>query len=149
MADPTLLSQSELQRNGFIWLNRELPSPSGPQAHSNNIARLTNQLQAAVKDLWPNRYGSRYRSVRVLLTHWAADDLGVRNEVRLLEHVFSDLYRYNVSIYSIPNHQPDRALKRRVIEFVDDDQQDTLLIFYYAGHAFLNPSRHDVTVWAA
>jgi hypothetical protein len=37
-----------------------------------------------------------------------------------------------------PRLPTDRALKRRVVEFVEDDQQDTLLIFYYAGHACLN-----------
>jgi hypothetical protein len=90
--------------------------------------------------------------VKVLLTQWAADDLGVSRELDMLRRVFVDFYRFDVSIYMIPNHQPDRALKRQVIEFidvVDDDQQDILLIFYYAGHAFLNPTRHDSPLWAA
>jgi len=83
------------------------------------------------------------------MTHWEADDLGVTREVDILSHVFADLYRFGVADYTIPNYQPDRALKRRVIDFVDDDQQDTLLIFYYAGHASLSPNRSGFPTWVA
>jgi hypothetical protein len=110
---------------------------------------LTSQLQAGVKDVWQNRHGSRYRNVQALCVYWDADDLGVVEEVEVLKHVFSDLYNFDVSKYEIPSHQPDRALKRRVLDFVEQDHQDTLLIFYYAGHAFINPNRHDAPIWAA
>lgn len=83
------------------------------------------------------------------MTHWEADDLGVMEEIRILSHVFADLYHFEVDEYAIPEYQPDRALKRRVIEFVEDDQCDTLLIFYYAGHASLSPNRSDSPIWVA
>jgi hypothetical protein len=37
--------------------------------------------------------------------------------------------------YQIPDEKPDRALKGRILEFLANDQDDSLLIFYYAGHA--------------
>lgn len=83
------------------------------------------------------------------MVHWEADDLGVIKEINALGHVFSDLYHYEVSIYAVPSHQSDRAFKRRVLDFVENDRQDTLLIFYYAGYAFLNPARNDSPVWKA
>jgi hypothetical protein len=70
-------------------------------------------------------------------------------EIDILSHVFADLYHFEVAEYIIPDYQPDRALKRRVIDFVEDDRHDTLLIFYYAGHASLNPNRSDSPVWVA
>ena len=85
----------------------------------------------------------------MLLTNWEADDLGVINEAKALEHVFVEFYRYDVSTYTIPSYQPDLGLTRRVIEFVDSGREDTLLIFYYAGHASINPNRHDSIIWVA
>lgn len=119
---------------------------------TNNVLQLANHLRDAVRSGWKNCYGPKYSNVKVLLTQWAADDLGVGREVDMLRRVFVDIYRFDVSIYRIPNHQPDRALKRQVINFIDvthEDQEDVLLVFYYAGHTFLNPTRYDSPVWAA
>lgn len=80
--------------------------------------------------------------------HWEGDDLGVVKEVEDLEHVFSNLYHYDVKKYMIPTSQPDRHLKNRVINFLRGDQHGALLIFYYAGHSFITPDRHDIA-WTA
>jgi hypothetical protein len=102
-----------------------------------------------VDELWQNRHGFRYSNLRVLLVRWESDDLGVAREIEILKQVFSDLYGYDVSQYAIPDHHPDWALKRRVLDFVEGDRKGNLLIFYYAGHAFLNPNRHDAPIWTA
>jgi hypothetical protein len=143
------LAQSELNTNGFLVLNRASDRRTAQVIANNNVVQLTTQLQAAVDEVWPNRFGSRYQRVKVLLASWDADDLGVAQEVNTLEHVFIDFYRYDVSTYTIPIHHPDRALTRRVIEFVESAKKDTLLIFYYAGHAYINPNRHESIIWSA
>jgi hypothetical protein len=142
-------SQSELNTNGFIVLNRPFENQATQGLTPNKFVQLTTHLQAAVDEVWPHRFGLRYRNVKVLLVSWEADDLGVIKEVRALEHVFRDFYRYDVSTYLITSHHPDRALTRRVIEFVDSAMKDTLLIFYYAGHASMNPNRLESVIWSA
>jgi len=119
-----------------------------PEQHP-ALVDFTKHLSARVGEVWQNRHGSRYKYVRMLLVYWEADDLGVLREIGILKHVFSDLFFYDVSQYAIPNHCPDRSLKRRVLDFVEGDCKDTLLIFYYAGHAFINTNRHDAPVWTA
>jgi hypothetical protein len=141
--------QSELNTNGFVVLNPALDYRLRHEVVPNNVVQLTTHLQNAVDELWPNRFGSRYKRVKVLLASWDADDLGVIKEVRALEHVFIDFYRFDVSTYIIPSHHPDRALTRQAIEFVDSALKDTLLIFYYAGHASMNPYRYESVIWSA
>ena len=67
----------------------------------------------------------------------------------MLGDVFCELYRYEVSVYLILSYRPDCALNRRVIQFVEEALQDSLLIFYYAGHTFLNPDRPNALIWTA
>jgi len=71
----------------------------------------------------------------VILLSWVTDDLGVASEVQRLRHVFEDMYQFQVEVYQIPDEKPDRALKGRILEFLSNDQDSSLLIFYYAGHA--------------
>lgn len=143
------LLQNELSTNGFIILDHGSHNQTQNGKNPNNVVQLTTQLRAAVDEVWPNRFGSRYKSVKALLASWDADDLGVIKEVEALKHVFADFYRFDVSTYIIPSQYPDRALTRQVMEFVDSAQNDTLLIFYYAGHASMNPNRHDTVIWSA
>jgi hypothetical protein len=111
--------------------------------------QLTTRLQVAVDEAWSNRFRPRYKRVKVLLACWDADDLGVIKEVRALEHVLVDFYRFDVLTYIIPSHHPDRAFTRQAIEFVDSALTDTLLIFYYAGHASMNPNKCESIIWSA
>jgi hypothetical protein len=141
--------QSELNTNGFVVLNPALDYRLRHEVVPNNVVQSTTHLQNAVDELWPNRFGSRYKRVKVLLASWNADDLGVIKEVRALEHVFIDFYGFDVSTYIIPSHHPGRALTRQAIEFVDSALKDTLLIFYYAGHASMNPYRYESVIWPA
>lgn len=121
-------AQSELNTNGFISLNHPFENQATQGSTPNKVIQLTTHLQAAVDEVWLHRFGLRYRNVRVLLVSWEADDLGVIKEVRALEHVIRDFYRYDVSTYLITSHHPDRALTRRVLEFVESAMKDTLLL---------------------
>jgi hypothetical protein len=75
--------------------------------------------------------------VCVLLVSWVTDDLGVASEVQRLRHVFEDMYQFLVETYQIPDEKPDRA----------NDQDDSLLVFYYAGHARRGPQSNEGPLW--
>lgn len=84
-----------------------------------------------------------------MLTSWEDDDLGVAKEVEELQNVFNDLYHYDVEVYQIPSVKPDKALKRRMLEFLDEDREETLLILYYAGHARKSLQSNEAPMWVA
>jgi hypothetical protein len=75
--------------------------------------------------------------------------LGVETELKDLEHVFIDLFYYGVTTYEIPSEKPDKALKRRVFDFLDHDGDETLLILYYAGHAKTSLQLNEAPIWFA
>ena len=85
---------------------------------------------------WPV---SKYHHVRVLLVQWEDENLGVDEEVRNLEAVFSSGYpkgyNFHTQRYSIPNDTPEDQLARRLLDFRKGATDNDLLILYYAGHA--------------
>lgn len=114
-----------------------------------NVAEWTQQLHTTIQEQWRNRFGPRYSKVKVLLTFWEEDDLGVIKEIAMLDQVFTEFFRYDVLVYRIPSHNSDRELKRQVIDFVtNNDRPESLLIFYYGGHSSIDQQRHE-TFWAA
>ena len=78
---------------------------------------------------------------------WMSDDLGVSSEMERLEEVFTESYNFEVDRFFIPDDTPASSLTSRVIEFIGNGSPETLLIFYYAGHGFINTARHDL-YWA-
>ncbi|KAH6689939.1 hypothetical protein BKA61DRAFT_585139 [Leptodontidium sp. MPI-SDFR-AT-0119] len=114
------------------------------------MERRVYELETAVKAVWSTRHQSRYSKVDVLLVRWEDDDLNVQTEIDDLGYIFEDQYRYEVEKYQIPSRQPDRALKVRVLDFLkENDSEDSLLIFYYAGHARRNPQSNGTPLWVA
>ncbi|PMD58398.1 uncharacterized protein K444DRAFT_725621 [Hyaloscypha bicolor E] len=97
---------------------------------------LSLQFQTCVSRKWPNRH-HRYTRAKVLLVQWQSDDLGVDQELKSLEKVFTQLYHYEVSKFLIPDELPFRSLGKAVLRFIGDDSHETLLIFYYSGHGSL------------
>jgi hypothetical protein len=132
-------AQRDAFENGFIRLNPPTHDISHTECHISGMQQLGADLDAAVKAVWPKRHDIRYSQVHVLLVSWEDDDLGVATEIKGLRHVFRDRYHFQVQGYRIPSAKPDRALYRRVLEFLDLDGEGTLLIFYYAGHAVRRP----------
>jgi hypothetical protein len=87
--------------------------------------------------------------VQVLLLSWEDDDLGVTKEVAELQNVFEDLYHYHVQVYRIPSAKPDKALKLRVLKLLENDDEATLLVLYYGGHANKSPQSNEAPIWRA
>jgi hypothetical protein len=108
----------------------------------------TENFSWEIYNKWHSRHRPRYKRVKVLLVRWASDDLGISQEIDMLDHIFTHCYRYNVSKYCIPDFQPSSALKKRVWAFIGDEAPDTLLIFYYGGHGRIDPLRNE-TYWGA
>jgi len=83
--------------------------------------------------------GLPHRSCAVLLINWEAklDDLHTGTEVDALEAVFVNVYRYTVVKKQLVEgkHNPQHQVLKILIEFVEaHDDENTLLIVYYAGH---------------
>ena len=132
--------------NGFIRISSLTHDTTVATQHT-SIQRLGEDLHSAVNAVWPRQESSRYSRVCVLLVAWVADDLGVYSEVQRLRHLFHDIYLFQVEIYQIPDEKPDRALKGRILQFLANDLNDTLLIFYYAGHARRGPQSNEGPLW--
>lgn len=117
--------------------------------HIPNIAVLAADLNKAVQAGWSRRHDLRYKKVEALLLRWEDDDLGVETELKGLQHVLEDFYHYHVQTYHIPSQKPDKALTRRVLEFLSDDSVDTLYVVYYAGHARTTIPGNKAPTWYA
>jgi len=135
--------------DGFIHLAPTTHDISLTSEHIPSISCLAIDLNDAVQAAWSHRHDIRYSKVEVLLLRWAEDDLGVIRELRDLERVFTDLYFYNVHKYDIPSEKPDKALTRRVLDFLDQDGDETLFILYYAGHGKSGSHLSDGPLWYA
>lgn len=135
--------------DGYIHLAPRTHDISMIGEHIPNISCLAADLDKAVRAGWPRRHDIRYSKVEVLLLRWADDDLGVSAELKDLQHVFTDLYHFEVETYDIPSHRPNNALSRRVLDFLENDREETLFILYYAGHGKTNPQSNEGPVWFA
>ncbi|KAH7395585.1 hypothetical protein BKA64DRAFT_745783 [Cadophora sp. MPI-SDFR-AT-0126] len=139
----------DIPGDGFIRLAPKTHDISLAGEHIPDIARLAADLQTAVNAGWSRRHEIRYSKVHVLLLKWEDDDLGVETELEDLRHVFSDLFNYGVDVFHIPSEKPDKALKRRVFDFLEHDGEETLLILYYAGHARTSFQANEAPMWIA
>ncbi|KAH8776221.1 hypothetical protein BGZ57DRAFT_953345 [Hyaloscypha finlandica] len=136
----------DVSMDGFIRLSSLTHDTFIAMQHT-SIKRLGEDLQSAVQAAWPKQDTSRYTKVSVLLLSWVTDDLGVASEVQRLQHVFEDMYKFQVETYQIPDEKPDRALKGRILEFLKNDLDDSLLVIYYAGHARRGPQSNEGPLW--
>jgi hypothetical protein len=78
---------------------------------------------------------------------WEDDDLRVEPELEGLQHVFNQMFNFQVHKYKIPSKKPDKELKGRMYEFLKNDSRDTLLIVYYAGHARRALQSNEASLW--
>jgi hypothetical protein len=142
--------QSDLHTNEF---NQPYPRTHDiglTNSHIPKIGRLCQDLNTAVNAIWPRRHHTRYKATHVLLLSWEEDDLGVLSETKRLKHVFQDRFNYQVQEYQIPSTKPDTKLKGRIFEFLQHfDDENALLIVYYAGHASPGRNPGGAALWYA
>ncbi len=90
---------------------------------------------------------SHYTDVSVLLLRWAADNLGVIDEVLRLEKTFRERYNFSTEQWDIPSEEPEHELTSKMLEFCKGKtKKDHLLILYYAGHSGGGPEE---CIWSA
>ena len=111
-------------------------APRGPPTAGEEQEHIVESNGRIWYQGWPL---SKYRRVQVLLIQWEDEDLGVDEEVRKLEAVFScghpKGYNFHTQRYSIPNDDPEDQLTLRLMDFRKGATDEDLLIVYYAGHA--------------
>jgi hypothetical protein len=121
---------------------------TGITRHHVQLSKWLDQLSAGIEAAWPKRR-ARYSNVAVLMLSWEETDIRYADkEIRRLESVFRDAYKYEVSHWKIPMIDPDIELHDRVREFLRDfGRRDNLLIVYYAGHARPGSQAGDAPFW--
>ena len=98
---------------------------------------------------FPNqgRSQTRYKDVFVLLLRWEDDEMDVDWELHDLNNVFMK-YGFNTERWLIPTKNPHLKLMSKAIEIVEQhNDQDDLVIIYYAGHALINNARQATWSW--
>jgi hypothetical protein len=143
-ADSTI---DELSNHGFIKLNTHDVSSAGH--HVSGVEKFADDLQSAIAAAWPTRRDSRYERAHVLLLSWEDDNLGVYREMRRLEYIFSNLFRFDVQNFKIPPKTAGKATTSRILSFLEEDGPETLFIVYYAGHARLSHRSSEPPIWSA
>ncbi|KAK8075754.1 hypothetical protein PG997_010417 [Apiospora hydei] len=144
---------------------RQLSSSSNNTTpESSQAARFTRKINEAIFDPvtpqngWAGRHrgGTRYRSVKVLLTYWAETDdpaFGASAAARALADVFQNRYGFDVLVWLIPVMQPQQALAAKLRQFARDDADarqrlgESLLIFWYGGPAREDESDGGPPLW--
>jgi hypothetical protein len=97
--------------------------------------------------IWTSRIGN---AVKVILTSWAKDDLGVMSEIAELEDIFDRVYQYEVEKWQIPSEKPERALRAKVTSLLEGwESNKSLLMFYYAGHAQPSSNSGSYPIWTS
>lgn len=145
---PRLGAKEDVIEEGFVRLSSRTHDTSFTEYHIPDIEKLGADLNDAVQAAWPKRHSIRYSKVCVLFLSWVDDDLGVKDEIEPLRRVFEDRYHFEVEEYHIPSLKPDKALKSRVIKFLEVEDKDTLLIVYYAGHAKGAQQSNEASLWS-
>ena len=121
---------------------------SSAEYHIKDLPAFLKKVEEATKAAFPNAGRSRYTTVNVLLLFWEDDDLGVIDEVKVLETEFSRTYKYATERWAIPSQDSDDAMIEKLLAFrKGKDRDDNLFIIYYGGHGYLNPSRQPMWVW--
>lgn len=130
-------------QNYSSLLNAQYSEPSAysPYEHDEQT-QLNQSLEQRYRD-WPK---STYSDVSVLLLRWAADNLGVIEEVVKLRKLLRQRFNFSAEIWDIPSKDPEDELTAEILRFRKGKQKDSLTLLYYAGHGGGDPEQ---CIWTA
>ena len=125
--------------------NNALNGPWAGAASNKNNSAASGDTSTELQNIWDETMkgvggvGLAHRSCAVLLISWEEelDDLGTGEEVDELEAIFQNEYRYIVEKKQLVKERrsPQNQVQKILANFVYDyDDENTLLIVYYAGH---------------
>jgi hypothetical protein len=140
MAPHALPDDAVEPENLSLHLQPNPNQPTGPNktsAEHSDLQAVWDESMRGVGDL-----GLPHKQCAVLLINWDkdADDLSTGDEVDNLEAVFKNLYNYHVTKAQLlgedkTDKEPQLQVQKILTDFVyQHDNQNTLLIVYYAGH---------------
>lgn len=88
-----------------------------------------------------------YNAVFALILHW--EDAAEKDFKKQGEKLGTVLkaFKFQVKEYAIPSEKPHQSLNGRLQEFLEEDNDRTLLIVYYSGHALTGRDRNHIWVW--
>lgn len=104
------------------------------------------QLNRSIEERFAGWQRSPYTNVSVLLLRWAADNLGVIDEVLRLEKTLRERFNFSTEQWDIPSEEPEYELTSKMLEFCKGKKKNHLLILYYAGHSGGGPEE---CIWSA
>ncbi|KAL8928174.1 MAG: hypothetical protein Q9208_001884 [Pyrenodesmia sp. 3 TL-2023] len=104
------------------------------------------KLNKCIEERYAAWQRSPYTDVSVLLLRWAADNLGVIDEVLRLEKVLRERFHFSTEQWDIPSEEPEHELTAKMLEFCKGKKKNDLLILYYAGHGAGGPEQ---CIWSA
>ncbi|KAL8856610.1 MAG: hypothetical protein Q9178_006765 [Gyalolechia marmorata] len=105
-------------------------TPNHLENDTDKQAQLDRRRESQYRQ-WPK---SNYKDVSVLLLRWAADNLGVIDEVKKLRDLLRSRFNFSAEIWDIPSEDPEDELTREILRFRRGKQSDSLILLYYAGH---------------
>ncbi|CZR61772.1 uncharacterized protein PAC_11669 [Phialocephala subalpina] len=144
------LEKAEHSAAQGVTFSTEPSSIADPEIRTRHadLQKFGQALNNATSSVFPATSHSKYSSAHVLLLRWQEDDLGVSDEAEALAEVFAEQYHFEVSVGLIPSDSPSRWLSRKILNFieVDDDSHQTLKIVWYGGHSFISESKQ--CMWA-
>lgn len=105
---------------------------------SSFVTSFNSQLQATFQNR-RNRHGS----IDVLLTSWE-DDRALDIDIESLESQLTGNFCSKVDWFKIPKEDSEEALRCKVEEIGEDENDSNLLIFYYGGGARLEARKDPI-----
>jgi hypothetical protein len=132
--------------DGFITINREIDQVSYLSHHEQVLAEVqalfhlpdipwfATDLEDAIRRQ-QEKQARGYKKVHAILLKWEDGDLDVEKEIEDLEIILRHTYRYEVERWSIPlGRKAKTAFCDKIRHFLQNDDNETLYIIYYAGH---------------
>ena len=111
------------------------------------LETFTKDLTKSLKRVFTTK-ARPYDGVYVLLLRWEEDDLGIETEIKALDKVFRQTYNYVTERAIITSEDSFENLESTIVEFrKKHDNENHLLILYYAGHGALVKGNR--SIWAA
>jgi len=108
-------------------------------------------LQSQLRYDWSTRNQSRYTKIQFLHVSWEESDLKevIDAQVDRYRNYMGYLYMAETDTFAIPSHTPKKALTRRLVEWTEHDNSETLFILWYDGHGGEHPDKRGAPTWMA
>ncbi|KAM0721486.1 hypothetical protein Q7P37_002410 [Cladosporium fusiforme] len=117
--------------------------------HLQDLPEFVRTIAAALSRVVLPRPQHQYSRVHALMISWEDDDLGTETDIRHLQRIFENSYRFTTEHFKLSSNNPEYLEKILVdTKFEHGMNDDGLLIIYYGGHGAVD-KRTQHSVWKA